>query len=117
VEEISDACNNVLWRYRKNITEEAGFLKLADQSCIQDFKKTGCWMDIGRKQPGFNMVNCIIDNKDKIEKLGCQTLITRLEGVIFGDYEMIEQFAKNCEEDILKYKCGRNDFGTVLKKV
>jgi len=118
VEEISDACNNALWLYRKSITEETGFLKLADQDCVDDMKKTGCWTNPEREMKGFNLVSCLIDNKDKIEKNRCQGLITRLEGVVFSDYEMIERFATNCEDDIKTFKCGRNDIGQVsVKKV
>jgi hypothetical protein len=44
--------------------------------------------------------------------------VTRLEGVIFGDYEMIEMFASQCQKDIEKLKCGRNELDhATLKKV
>lgn len=93
-------------------------MKLVDQDCIEDLKKTKCWTPAEREVSGFNLVTCLIDKKDKIEKTRCQDLITSLEGVVFSDYEMIERFATHCEDDIKTYKCGRNDMGlSQLKKV
>jgi Golgi apparatus protein 1 len=109
VEELSSDCNHAMWLYRKEITGENGFTQLTKDICFDDFQKTGCWNTSVVAQPGFNLVTCIIDFKDRLEKLKCQRLITRLEGVIFADYEVIGRFADKCAGDIQKFVCGRND--------
>lgn len=116
VEELSDACNDVLWHYRKGITEDTGFLSLAQKECGDDLTTLADCTNTARK-PGMNMVSCVIDNKDKINNLRCQSFITRLEGVIFGDYELIERFADKCQSDIERFRCGRNDFSPHMERV
>lgn len=39
----------------------------------------------------------------------CRDQVSLVERVMFSDYELIERFAENCKEDIIHYKCGRND--------
>lgn len=106
-EELSDACNDVLWHYRKSITEEAGFIKFARKECGEELDKTVC--SSSSRKPGMGLVTCIIENKDKISNLRCQGLVTKLEGVIFSDYELIERFADKCQSDIGRFQCGRNE--------
>ncbi|ODN04277.1 Golgi apparatus protein 1 [Orchesella cincta] len=117
VEEISDQCNDILWHYRKSITEESGFLALAKRECGEELDKVpGCTRSDALKL-GMTMVTCIIDKKDKISNLRCQSLITRLEGVVFSDYELIERFADKCQTDIERLQCGRNDVSLHLERL
>ena len=108
MEELSDNCNDDLWHYRKKITEESGFLALVKEACGSDIVDQTSCSEKERKM-GHGFVSCVIDNKDKLTNLKCQTLITRLEGVIFADFEVIEKFADTCQSDIRKFGCGRNE--------
>lgn len=82
---------------------------LAHSECGDEVERIQDCGNSARK-PGTSLVSCVIENKDKLSNLRCQSLVTRLEGVIFGDYELIERFADKCQADIEKFQCGRNDF-------
>ncbi|CAG7726469.1 unnamed protein product [Allacma fusca] len=108
-DELSDECNHQMWLYRKSITESDGFLQLTTKECKDHFKHQASSCFDQKEQLETSLVDCIVGNKEHFNISRCRTLVTRLESVIFGDYELMGRFAEKCLNDITKFKCGRNE--------
>lgn len=51
----------------------------------------------------------------RIHRPRCKAMVTRLESLIFGDFELMSRFANKCLNDIQKFHCGRNQVESAKK--
>ena len=107
-EAISETCEQVLWRFKLNLTTSTVFLNQIDKACSRDRQKLeDCKNTHPGKENAGHFMSCLINLKlEGNFKPGCNDFLTQVEAVIFSDYNLIADFATVCQEDIEGQLCG-----------
>lgn len=104
-EEISEACQHLVWSYKHNLTMDFRFdtaaLEICRTTLDQIVECSGLPDGRGLKIP------CLIENIDNVTNSNCKAFLRRMESIVFSDYRLIYKFADKCKSDIDALKCGR----------
>ena len=107
-EAISETCEQVLWRFKLNLTTSSVFLHQIDKACSRDREKLeDCKNTHPGKENAGHFMSCLINQKlEGNLKPGCSDFLSQVEAVIFSDYNLIADFATACQQDIEGQLCG-----------
>lgn len=105
---VSDTCEQVLWRYKFNLTKSDVFVEQIRKICSRDQERLApCEHNYPVQEAAGHYMSCVIDAKlEGGLKPECQDFLTQVESVIFSDYRLIGDFAEKCHADIESYICG-----------
>ncbi|KAK2580723.1 hypothetical protein KPH14_011351 [Odynerus spinipes] len=101
---IDTDCQQAIWDYVKNITNNQNVYRLAKKACGEELDILDCSF-AGNVQGAY--LSCLVEKRDNVKNPQCIAYIQRLEWIAFSDFRIITPFFSDCEEDIKKFKCGR----------
>lgn len=94
-------CQHKIWTHQAELLDSA-FLdyKLKDP-CIDEIETLDCL-----KTPEYG-IDCILKKKPGVKIKSCFRMINKIESLIFNDWQISNNFLKNCLDDIQAHSCGR----------
>lgn len=102
---IDTDCQQAIWDYVKNITNNQNVYRLAKKACDHnELDNLECSPE-GNVQGAY--LSCLVEKREGVKNLQCIAYIQRLEWIAFSDFRIITPFFSDCEEDIKTFKCGR----------
>lgn len=116
---VDEQCQHFLWIWKLAQTENADIQKHVMDKCHKDkvAKVAGDCLShydepVGK---GNKLIPCLMDYRLQLEDSSfdgaCRSFLTDISKVIFSDFRLICNFVNQCQNDIHRYQCGRNDFG------
>ncbi len=107
-EAISETCEQVLWRFKLNLTQSSIFIHQIEKACSRDMDKVNlCRNRFPGSENSGHFMSCLINEKLENQlKPSCHDFLTQIEAVIFSDYNLIADFANKCRNDIEVKFCG-----------
>lgn len=102
---LNQDCQNVIWNHTHTLISNDIVKTKLESVCRNDLYDTHCIAD----NEAGSFLKCVASNKDVIHSPDCITMIIRLESVAFYDYKWIQNFLKECTDDIRRLQCGRID--------
>lgn len=104
--ELSDGCDTLLHQYKVDMTTDDRFTPAAEKFCSSEPIFTGKCSKAKRRS-NEALLKCLIDNKAEMSESGqCRSFMTRVETVVFADWELVKPFLQACDGDIKKFECG-----------
>ena len=78
--DIPETCEQVLWRFKMNLTESSMFLDQIEKACSRDVEKVnGCKNRYPGKENAGHYMSCLIDEKfDGGLKPACEDFLTQV---------------------------------------
>ncbi|XP_065147379.1 Golgi apparatus protein 1 isoform X1 [Paramisgurnus dabryanus] len=102
--EITSACNHLLWNYKLNLTTDPKFENVASEVCKSTI--TGIKECAAEERGKGYLVSCLVDHRSNISEYQCNQYITKMTSIIFSNFRLICGFMDNCKEDINTLHCG-----------
>eukprot|EP00794_Sanderia_malayensis_P018718 gene18718-20607_t len=104
-DQVSDACHQLLWHYKQNLTSSVLFDKAAFSVCETSLAELkDCQKDF---PPDGSLVNCYVEHRDLVKNEKCQNFLTKMAAIVFSDYRLIKGFYQHCHNDVKKFQCGK----------
>ena len=77
---ISETCEQVLWRFKMNLTKSSMFMEQIDKACARDSEKlNSCKNRYPSKENAGHFMSCLIDEKISGElKPACEDFLTQV---------------------------------------
>jgi len=101
--QISESCENHVWKFKLEVTRQDVFLDQAKEVCGDDVKVC---REEENSEPG-HLLACLVEKKHETKSLQCGKFLSQVENIIFSDYRIISTFMNACDADISKLKCGK----------
>eukprot|EP00092_Neocalanus_flemingeri_P071922 GFUD01088424.1.p1 GENE.GFUD01088424.1~~GFUD01088424.1.p1 ORF type:complete len:1134 (-),score=335.63 GFUD01088424.1:2263-5664(-) len=101
--QISESCDNHVWKFKLEVTKQDVFLDQAKEICGDDVKVCS---EEENSEPG-HFLACLVEKKHETKSLQCGKFLSQVENIIFSDYRIISTFMNACDKDISKLKCGK----------
>ncbi|CAD5121834.1 unnamed protein product [Dimorphilus gyrociliatus] len=108
LQSLSNDCHNLIWQYKKNLTQDIRFDHAMNNACKRTLKKVPECQSLERGK-GL-IIPCLIDNRLKLTEesdLECKKFLTKVSALVFTDFRLAKQYFDKCSSDIKKYRCGR----------
>ncbi|CAH0726486.1 unnamed protein product, partial [Brenthis ino] len=99
--QIPIVCQHKLWTHQINLLDNNFIEDKIKEPCQDETILTYC---LGSNS---NSLDCILKRKTILKNKSCQRAITRLESILFNDWQITGNFLKNCFDDIEAHSCGR----------
>ena len=59
-------------------------------------------------QPGHGLIiPCLIEHSESVASVSCRSFLKRMATIVFSDYRLMYKFGERCQQDIVRFKCGR----------
>jgi len=100
---INHMCQQAIWSYIQNITNNQNIKRLAMKAC-NPAQLSVLECSDSDKIPGAYL-SCLIDKREMIRNPDCITYIQRLEWIAFSDFRILTPFKTDCMNDIKTFKC------------
>eukprot|EP00090_Calanus_glacialis_P000340 TRINITY_DN10209_c0_g1_i1.p1 TRINITY_DN10209_c0_g1~~TRINITY_DN10209_c0_g1_i1.p1 ORF type:complete len:1124 (-),score=372.79 TRINITY_DN10209_c0_g1_i1:391-3762(-) len=101
--QISQECDNHVWKFKLEVTRQDVFLDQAKEICGDDIKVC---KEEENSEPG-HLLACLVEKKHETKSLQCGKFLGQVENIIFSDYRIISNFMNACDKDITTLKCGK----------
>jgi len=101
--QISQECDNHVWKFKLEVTRQDVFLEQAKELCQDD-------LDVCKEEENSqagHMLACLVEKKLETKSLQCGKFLGQIENIIFSDYRIISSFMRACDKDIASLKCGK----------
>lgn len=108
--EITQKCQNELWRQTTNLQNDTYLKSLGDTSCSNDWDTIKSYCEKHHTDAKPYLLTCMIDsgnNGNNGVSVQCWQFIQRIEVVAFSDFRLVSQFTDKCNEDVARFSCGR----------
>ncbi|XP_037558857.1 Golgi apparatus protein 1 [Dermacentor silvarum] len=102
-EGLSNACHHLLWKYRRDITQDNRFNDAASKFCKRLMEMFPQCLPGDKGQ----LLACLIDHSENATEPECHTFLERMQSVVFSDYRLVYKFTDACDSDIDRFTCGR----------
>ncbi|ESO11293.1 hypothetical protein HELRODRAFT_116840 [Helobdella robusta] len=105
--EISEPCQHLIWNYKRNMTVDPVYEKMVQNMCQTMIAQIPECKSLTNTKG--HLIPCLIGYLDNssLTTPHCQSFLSRLKPVVFGDYRIIYKFSESCQADITRLKCGR----------
>ena len=86
--DIPETCEQVLWRFKMNLTESSMFLDQIEKACSRDVEKVnGCKNRYPGKENAGHYMSCLIDEKfDGGLKPACEDFLTQVLYIFYNSF-------------------------------
>lgn len=98
--QVSFICQHKIWIRQAELIDNS-FLEYKLKGPCQDETIMDCL------SPSTNSIDCVLKRKPSIKDKNCLRLINKIETLIFNDWQITNNFLKNCLDDIEAHTCGR----------
>jgi len=102
--QISQECDNHVWKFKLVVTRQDVFLDQAKEICEDDIKV--CKEE--ENSEAGHLLACLVEKKHETKSLQCGKFLGQVENIIFSDYRIISNFMNACDKDITTLKCGKS---------
>uniref|UniRef100_A0A0N5ASS7 Golgi apparatus protein 1 n=1 Tax=Syphacia muris TaxID=451379 RepID=A0A0N5ASS7_9BILA len=107
-DKLSLQCENLLWQYKLNLTQEAHFGDAVRNVCASEVASnrniSQCLEDT---RPGY-AISCVIEHIQEIPRQDtqCFNFLAKTEMLAFSDYSVIGPFVDKCRNTVERLQCG-----------
>ncbi|XP_041989238.1 Golgi apparatus protein 1 [Aricia agestis] len=94
-------CQHKMWMYQAELLDNTFLDYQIKDRCHDEANILDCF------NTSIKRIDCILKRKPSVRNKKCWWGISKIESIIFNDWQITENFLKNCMDDIEAHECGR----------
>lgn len=94
-------CQHKIWIHQLEVLDNNFLENKIKETCLEESIILDCL------NSGENIIDCVLKGKSSVKNKQCFKTIVKLETLMFNDWQITNNFIKNCYDDIQALSCGR----------
>ncbi|XP_047506857.1 Golgi apparatus protein 1 [Pieris napi] len=94
-------CQHKIWLHQLDLHDNNFLETKLKEACLEEPIILDCLNSIG------NIIDCVLKRKPSVNNKLCLKTISKIEVLMFNDWQITNTFVKNCYDDIQALSCGR----------
>ncbi|CAK1549697.1 unnamed protein product [Leptosia nina] len=95
------SCQHKIWLYQLELLDNNFLEHKLKETCLDEPIILDCLNSVG------NILDCVLKRRPSVKAKTCYKAITKMESLMFNDWQITNNFLKNCNDDIQTLSCGR----------